>query len=561
MLQLLRSQRGCCIDNTYDNNKNNNKSPNVSRPRWEQCRCYFGKAPWHYSVVTIGFWLLVVLSLLPSSFLSSPLLLDNGWVANGFAEASGVPSALSMTSRSSNLTVITRQSQTSRMRRRRSSRLLAAFVPPTAAVVGDSRNHSYQQRQGHIEEQQQNSGRNSFTRKTLIGPFRSVRFLKKQQPSPSRQILAPSLLVDDDNNDDNPTNGKKHHLHGSGTAVTTWNRRREPNRRSTTTTTTGLYSKTIDNNDDETMAKKSSRRGWIMAIGVILLLVTVEAAKLNILPPPLFDVIRGESSLTTFSMEVVPYTNAYLWCDVGWTILTTILGYILAKSIALGYEMGFLSSKDSRKLIHTLSAPLFMLFWPMFSPAQGSQVFCSLVALLNIVRLYFASTGQGESRLAMAVSRSGNLKEALGGPFVYVCILFVAIVTFWRTSSAGIVALCALAVGDGLADLIGRRYGQGNVWPFLPPTQKKSVAGSIAFWIGTTLSIVGLLQWFQQFPGCGPHLALTVDGGNLLVTQLWIRAVVIGFVTAALALVPVVDDNYTVPLAGAMLALFLFPTV
>ncbi|KAL7571350.1 hypothetical protein ACA910_007664 [Epithemia clementina (nom. ined.)] len=287
-----------------------------------------------------------------------------------------------------------------------------------------------------------------------------------------------------------------------------------------------------------------SRRGWIVVTGFVSLCVTAAVAKFGVLPGPWFS--PGNN-------EMIPYTDEFLLRDVGSTILTTVLAYILARTITFGFETGYLSSKDARKLIHTLSAPLFVLFWPIFSPAQGSQVFCALVPLLNIVRLYLASTGQGENNLALAVSRSGDLKEALGGPMIYIVIVFVAILAFWRTSAAGIVAVLALAVGDGLADLVGRRFGKSNPWPFLSE-QKKSVVGSLAFGVGTTVAIVGILQWILQFPHCGLALAPVV------VDEIWMRAAVIGLVTAALELVPIADDNYTVPLAGAILGWILFPS-
>ena len=294
--------------------------------------------------------------------------------------------------------------------------------------------------------------------------------------------------------------------------------------------------------DSSPTSSSSSTRGWIVAIGVASLAVTaLTAHTVGTLPAPwLFP---GE-------LVVVPYTNAYLWRDVGSTLLTATLAYILAKTIGYGFEQHVIDSKDARKLIHTLSAPLFLLFWPLFSPATGSQVFCALVPLWNIVRLYLASTGQGEPTLALSVSRSGELKEALGGPMIYVCIIFVAILAFWRTSAAGIVALCAMAVGDGLADLVGRRYGASNPWKFVP---NKSVAGSTAFFIGSTLAIVGLLQWMTLFPHVGLVLAHSSTG------QLWLRAALVAFLTAALELVPIADDNYTVPLAGAALGWILFP--
>ena len=56
-----------------------------------------------------------------------------------------------------------------------------------------------------------------------------------------------------------------------------------------------------------------------------------------------------------------------------------------------------------------------------------------------------------EAGLANAVSRSGNAKEALGGPFLYVLTIIAAILLFWRTSLSGIIAVSAMAAGDGVS--------------------------------------------------------------------------------------------------------------
>ena len=110
---------------------------------------------------------------------------------------------------------------------------------------------------------------------------------------------------------------------------------------------------------------------------------------------------------------------------------------------------GRLESRDARKIIHTLSAPLFIVVWPLFSDAFGARVFASIVPLLNALRLFIAGTGSSGSRsnedeqstegeLANAISRSGDAKEALGGPFIYVIILLFSTFFFWTDTPIGI---------------------------------------------------------------------------------------------------------------------------
>jgi dolichol kinase len=60
---------------------------------------------------------------------------------------------------------------------------------------------------------------------------------------------------------------------------------------------------------------------------------------------------------------------------------------------------------------------------------------------------------KSDFNLADAVSRSGNREEALGGPMIYVTVLFISLLAFFRDSPIGVVAIAQMAVGDGLADI------------------------------------------------------------------------------------------------------------
>ena len=290
-----------------------------------------------------------------------------------------------------------------------------------------------------------------------------------------------------------------------------------------------LHQFSQDNNNSDVIAEPTSRnqqQGLLVAtVALTLLTLTSAAAKLGLL---------GEDYTTN---------NLMILQDGGCTILTGVLGYTFVKINTWAASKEYLDPRDSRKLIHTLSAPLFMLFWPLFSAADGARVFAAIVPTLNALRLYLASIGaSSEASLAKAVSRSGDAQEALGGPFIYVVILAASILSFWRDSPIGIVALSSMAVGDGLADLIGRRYGKTNPWPGLD----KSVSGTVAFWIGSTLTSVGLLQWMQYW-NC-----LTLDFAT---DELIFRVAGITLVAAILELVPFADDNYTVPLSAAVLTM------
>lgn len=287
-----------------------------------------------------------------------------------------------------------------------------------------------------------------------------------------------------------------------------------------------------DKTDDATIPR-SRQRFLVVSVGFSALITVAAAAKVGLIPG---------------SLDGTPYSNMAILQDAAATLLTATLGYLFVYLNTYAVSKEWLSPRDSRKLIHTLSAPLFMLFWPLFTSMAGARVFAAIVPALNALRLYLAaSSSASEMSLARAVSRSGNAKEALGGPFIYVVILAVSILLFWRDSAVGIVALSALAAGDGVADLVGRRFGQTNKWP----NTDKSVAGSLAFWVASTACAAGLLLWMQLW-GC---LTLSFSAMELV----W-RLAGICLVSAILELAPttLLDDNYSVPIsAGVLTALFL----
>jgi dolichol kinase len=148
--------------------------------------------------------------------------------------------------------------------------------------------------------------------------------------------------------------------------------------------------------------------------------------------------------------------------------------------------------------------------------------------------------------LVTAVSRSGNRSEVLQGPFYYVLALLAATLLSWRGSPVGVIALCQMAVGDGVADIVGRRLGAGNRWPVAPT---KSVIGSAAFVTGAAAASLGILSWLQLWGCMGP---LPADCAT--------RILAISIACAAVELLPasLCDDNITVPLLAAALAIVLF---
>jgi len=138
--------------------------------------------------------------------------------------------------------------------------------------------------------------------------------------------------------------------------------------------------------DEEHGVSKKSRKTWVAVAGVTALSAVCVAAKTGVLPGlPLGD--------GTFA----PYTDSMIAQDTGSTVMALSLAFIFVKFITSLALKGILDPKDSRKIIHTLTGPLFIATWPLFSAAWGARFFAGLVGFLNAIRLILAASGgEGE---------------------------------------------------------------------------------------------------------------------------------------------------------------------
>ena len=207
---------------------------------------------------------------------------------------------------------------------------------------------------------------------------------------------------------------------------------------------------------------------------------------------------------------------------------------------------GVTPSTVSRKMIHTGSAPLFVLCWPLFSAEPYAAFAASFIPLVQVARLYRAGAADAssgtEAGLVKAVSRSGDRgDELLAGPLLYTLVLLAATAFGFRSLPAA-VAVCQMAVGDGVADIVGRRFGSVK-WPF---ARAKSVQGSLAFAVS---AFAACLLVTALFNACGYTDLTTADVALPLA--------LISVACSLVELVPGVDDNLSVPTVGLLLSLLL----
>lgn len=208
---------------------------------------------------------------------------------------------------------------------------------------------------------------------------------------------------------------------------------------------------------------------------------------------------------------------------------------------------GLLSTKLNRKLVHIATGPVLLFLWPFYSGEYGSRAIAAVVPLFFIARLAYSVSRS--TPFALAVSRTADATEASKGPLLYVIVIFTATLFAFRTP-IGCVAVTQLAFGDGLADIVGRNFGEGTEWR---QDGGKTVVGSAAFAGGAFWGSLALLAWFEK---------TGILGGRLDASSV----AAVGFISVVCAAAEVllqdlVDDNLTIPAIAAGLSVLLLPTL
>jgi len=227
-------------------------------------------------------------------------------------------------------------------------------------------------------------------------------------------------------------------------------------------------------------------------------------------------------------------------------IATFAVALIFLRLMDFAAHRGWIGSQLSRKMIHIGTGPLFVICWLFFTDAAISRYLAALVPLSITAQFALVGLGVVKDQSAVeAMSRSGDRGEILRGPLYYGIIFVLVTVLYWLETPTGMVALMLVCGGDGMADIIGRRYGERK----LPWNKKKSWMGSLWFFIGGWLLTILILAVFIQagvFPG-------PINAYFMRVTLI---ALVVTFVESVS---PPDLDNLTIAVASLALGFFLFP--
>jgi phytol kinase len=201
-------------------------------------------------------------------------------------------------------------------------------------------------------------------------------------------------------------------------------------------------------------------------------------------------------------------------------VITFLSAIIWLRINDFAAHRGWISSHLSRKIIHIGTGPIFVLCWLLFHEAASARYLAALVP--GLITVQFALVGFGimkDDAAVQALSRTGDRREILRGPLFYGIIFVVLTIIYWKDSPIGMVALMLMCGGDGLADVIGRKFGNKK----LPWAPSKSWMGSLGMFLGGwSLAIVILWVYLlaNAFPGSIvnylPALTLIALAGTLV---------------------------------------------
>jgi phytol kinase len=226
-------------------------------------------------------------------------------------------------------------------------------------------------------------------------------------------------------------------------------------------------------------------------------------------------------------------------------LITLAVSLVEIRSLDFAAHRGWIESRLSRKLIHILTGPLYVLCWLLFPDVGYARWLAAVVPLLFTIQ--FALIGLGVVRdeaSVKAMSRSGDRREILRGPLFYGILFVVMTLLFWKDTPVGMTALMLMCGGDGLADILGR----GLHSPKLPWNQEKSLAGMLGMFVGGWLLTLGILAVYVLTG------AFTTPLGAYLLPVTWIA-----LAAMLVESLPLRDiDNITVTLVAVLLGGLLF---
>ncbi len=236
-----------------------------------------------------------------------------------------------------------------------------------------------------------------------------------------------------------------------------------------------------------------------------------------------------ETLQTTFFSLPVVWHNALI------TLLTFV--YVFSVPPLMDYLVTnhSLPRDISRKITH-ICAGSSIMFLPLFVDGGWSQYLnITVFAVWTVLLIQKGLFAADDDQAVKTMTRTGDKRELLKGTLYFVIVAMICGTIYYK-QPAGVLAMAMLGWGDGLAPIIGTRYGKMKYYIL----SDKSVEGSLAFLAGSLAA--GLFFSYLIVPE-------SVNVGKIVIIAL-IATVVEG-------VSPKEVDNLTIPIAVIAASRFL----
>ena len=225
--------------------------------------------------------------------------------------------------------------------------------------------------------------------------------------------------------------------------------------------------------------------------------------------------------------------------------ITLVIAFLWLRINDFSASKGWVSGQISRKIIHIGTGPIFILCWLLFPDTNLSPFLAAVVPL--IITMQFTLVGLGiiqDPAAVTAMSRSGHRQEILRGPLYYGFVFVILTILYWRNTPTGMIALMTLCGGDGLADVVGKRFGKIS----LPWSKRKTLIGSLTMFIGSFIFSTFIIWIFILNGYFSPPITAYI-----------VKIALIALMTTLVESLPFTDiDNITVPVTAVLIAHLVF---
>ncbi len=211
--------------------------------------------------------------------------------------------------------------------------------------------------------------------------------------------------------------------------------------------------------------------------------------------------------------------------------LAGVYGYV-ACVIALSWALRD-RVKNARKLVHILTGGIIFFWWSF----DSRLVMAGLAALPFVPLLLLATPRSPVEFLRRSPLGARSSEGHAYGLVMYAVSWTVIAYSLFGDLVAASIGIAAMSFGDGMGELVGKRFGRLRYGPH------RTLEGSLAVFFATMLSIIVIARFYFDVVGYA--------GGSPPELLIPFAIAVAGFVAFIEAVTPGSVDNLVIPLVVA----------